>query len=276
MTTGEISIFRMHCLYLLNISTHSDLPMARNNWQREELLIAFSLYCEIPFAQISARNPKIIRAAEIIGRSPGALSMKLGNFGRLDPALQSRGVTGLSHGGRGEIDVWNEFNEKPEPLAIESEEARKKILSVPEQLDPELPEGPTDALRSVRVRMVQSFFRRTVLSGYNFTCCFCGLSISEMLIASHIIPWSVSVELRADPRNGIALCAFHDKAFDRGILSVDEAQRILVSGVISIPSDNQLARVGLLELANKPIKLADRFQADTTALSYHRTNIFKH
>jgi predicted restriction endonuclease len=123
--------------------------------------------------------------------------------------------------------------------------------------------------------MVQSFFRRTVLSGYNFHCCFCGLSIAEILIASHIIPWSINVELRADPRNGMALCAFHDKAFDRGILSVDEKQCILVSDAISIPFDNQLARVGLLDLADKPIKLADRFQADPYALAYHRTNIFK-
>jgi hypothetical protein len=98
--------------------------MARNNWQREELLIAFNLYCEIPFPQISSRNPKIVRVAEIIGRSPSALSMKLGNFARLDPALQSRGVKGLSHGGMSEIEIWNEFNQKPELLAVESEEIR--------------------------------------------------------------------------------------------------------------------------------------------------------
>ena len=249
--------------------------MARDNWQRDELLIAFSLYCEIPFSQISARNPKIIRVAEIIGRSANALSMKLGNFARLDPSLQSRGVGGLSYGGRGEVEIWEEFNERPEPLAIESEEARKQILPVSELVIPELPEGPTDSIRSVRVRMVQTFFRRTVLSGYNFNCSFCGLGIAEMLVASHIIPWSVNIELRADPRNGLALCAFHDRAFDRGILSVDENQHILVSDAISIPSNNDLARVGLLELMNNPIKLADRFQADPKYFAYHRANIFK-
>ncbi|MDP4200218.1 MAG: HNH endonuclease [Bacteroidota bacterium] len=201
--------------------------------------------------------------------------MKLGNFARLDPALQSRGVGGLSHGGKGEVEIWEEFSERPEPLAIESEEARKKILSIEEPTIPELPEGPTDTLRSVHVRMVQAFFRRTVLSGYNFSCCFCGLGMSDMLVASHIIPWSVSVELRADPRNGIALCAFHDRAFDRGILGVDETRHIIVSSIVAIPSDNQLAQVGLLALADQPIKPADRFQADPESFAFHRNNIFK-
>ena len=62
--------------------------MATNHrlWTRNELIIAFNLYCKIPFGQIDARNPVIIALAEVLGRTPGSLSWKLANFARLDPA----------------------------------------------------------------------------------------------------------------------------------------------------------------------------------------------
>lgn len=51
--------------------------MERKNWKREELVVAFNLYCKIPFGQIHIRNPKIAELANLIGRSPSAVSWKL-------------------------------------------------------------------------------------------------------------------------------------------------------------------------------------------------------
>jgi putative restriction endonuclease len=64
------------------------------------------------------RNPNIIALAKIIGRSVGAVSYKLANFSRLDPELKARGISGLAHGAKGEIDIWNEFYRDPESLAF--------------------------------------------------------------------------------------------------------------------------------------------------------------
>lgn len=55
-----------------------------NNWTREQLIVAFNLYCKIPFAKAVQTNPEVIRVASIIGRSPGAVAFKLGNFGSFD------------------------------------------------------------------------------------------------------------------------------------------------------------------------------------------------
>jgi len=42
----------------------------------------------------------------------------------------------------------------------------------------------------IRVRVNQSFFRRRILSAYEFRCSVTGLSVPELLVASHIVPWS--------------------------------------------------------------------------------------
>lgn len=57
--------------------------------------MAFNVYCKIPFKDTSKTHPTIIKYANIIGRSPSALNMKVGNFGLLDPELKKQGITGL-------------------------------------------------------------------------------------------------------------------------------------------------------------------------------------
>ena len=92
-----------------------------NNWTKDETIIAFNVYCKIPFKSSSKTNPTIIKYANIIGRSPSALNMKVGNFGRLDPELKKQGIVGLGNGSKLDEIVWNEFNGNWEKLAFESE-----------------------------------------------------------------------------------------------------------------------------------------------------------
>ncbi|SUA24418.1 Uncharacterised protein [Neisseria gonorrhoeae] len=57
-------------------------------WTRDETLVALYLYYIIPFQKVSKDNPVIQEYAEILGRTPSALGMKIGNLGRLDPTLK--------------------------------------------------------------------------------------------------------------------------------------------------------------------------------------------
>jgi len=95
--------------------------MMRENWNREELIVAFNLYCKIPFGRITSRNPEIINLAKIIGRTPSAVALKLVNFARLDPELQKRKISGMSHGSKSEGEIWDEFHGNWSELAFESE-----------------------------------------------------------------------------------------------------------------------------------------------------------
>lgn len=66
-------------------------------WRREELILAFDLYCRLAFGKMHRNNPAVIELADLIGRTPSAVAMKLVNFASLDEAHQSRGVKGLSN-----------------------------------------------------------------------------------------------------------------------------------------------------------------------------------
>ena len=80
--------------------------MVRRGWTHEELIVAFNLYCKIPFGKIHIRNPDVIDLAKSIGRTPSAVSWKLANFARLDPVLQKRHIAGARHGAQAEVEIW--------------------------------------------------------------------------------------------------------------------------------------------------------------------------
>jgi putative restriction endonuclease len=255
------------------------MPTRSPNWTRDELIVAFNLYCRIPFGRIRHQNPVIVQLAQSIGRTPSAVSMKMGNFARLDPAHQSRNVGGLAHGGKMDGQVWDEFHANWESLALESQLALQRLGSAPagaQELEtPEIPtDKPSEATRQVKVRLVQRFFRESVLSSYDFACTICDLRLKKMLNASHIIPWSIDTSRRADPRNGLSLCAFHDRAFDRGLITIDEHLKVNVSEQAKAESPPKFHEVGLIEIEHRPIKLPERFHPDADALAYHRESIF--
>ena len=255
-----------------------EVPSRR--WTKDELLIAFNYYCRIPFGQLHHTNPEIIKLAEFLGRTPSAVSMKLCNFASLDPSHRARNVKGLSHASREDVKIWEEFNDNWENLAFVSQEAVQRIDQTPRETfkkEITLRTGveDTEKERFVRVRTVQKFFRETVLASYQGKCAVCSLSIPEMLSAGHIIPWSVNVERRADPTNGLALCSFHDRAFDRGLITVDESMRIVVASELIVPKPSKLHQIGLIDISGQTLILPQRFSPDPKALEYHRQNIFQ-
>ena len=92
----------------------------------------------------------------------------------------------------------------------------------------EFPEGRSrEAI--IRVRVNQGFFRAAVLASYSARCCITGLSIPQLLMASHIVPWSVDAKNRTNPQNGLCLNAIHDRAFDCGLLTVTTDLKVKLS-----------------------------------------------
>lgn len=184
--------------------------------------MVFNLYNQLPFGKFHKGNSLVKEWAEMLGRTPSAVALKLTNFARLDPALQARGISGMSHGAKGEEEVWKEFAADPENFAYESAVlvAQHKNESLVDSEDLDLPEGK-DRDAKVRVRVNQAFFRKRVLSAYGFRCCVTGLRLPELLMASHIVPWAKDKKNRLNPRNGLCLNSLHDRAFDQGLMWLD-------------------------------------------------------
>jgi putative restriction endonuclease len=250
--------------------------MVRREWTRDELIVAFNLYCKIPFGKIHIRNPDVIRLAAAIGRSPSALSWKLANFARLDPALRKRHIVGASHGAHAEIQVWNEFANNWERLAFESERLLAKFMGKrleDSEDDANFPEGRTrEAI--IRARVNQGFFRAAVLAAYGVRCCITGLSIPQLLSASHIVPWSVDLENRTNPRNGLCLNSIHDRAFDCGLLTVTPEFRVKVSRRIRSATTDPAAHEFLERYNECSISMPKRFVPEVKFLEYHNRAIF--
>jgi len=76
-------------------------------WKREESILAFELYCRIPFQKTKADNPDVKELAVLLGRTPASVARKLGNFGAFDPALQRVQIRGLTHSSKLDRQIWN-------------------------------------------------------------------------------------------------------------------------------------------------------------------------
>jgi putative restriction endonuclease len=250
--------------------------MPRRDWTREELIVAFNLYCKIPFGRIHIRNPLIIQLAKVIGRTPSAVSWKLANFARLDPALQKRNIAGAAHGAQAEIAIWDEFKSDWEKLAFESERLLQGITGKAAEplVETEIfPEGRTrEAV--VRTRINQGFFRAAVLAAYEGRCCITGLSIPQILNASHIVPWVVDLKNRTNPRNGLCLNAVHDRAFDCGLLTVTPDFKVRVSPKVRRRPADVVNQELFWKYDAAPIALPRRFLPDTSFLKYHNDKVF--
>jgi hypothetical protein len=174
-------------------------PTARIPWSHDDLVIACGLYFTLPFGQMHSRNPKIVGVARALGRTPSSLAMKLVNFASLDPAHKARGVRGLAGRSRGDEQVWNEFHDNWDQMTVLSETRLQSLEAAHAPNVPGVSEAapgyvprdiPTETAAMVKVRTMQSFFRKAVLAAYDCRCCITGNPVEDLLVASHILPWS--------------------------------------------------------------------------------------
>lgn len=249
-------------------------------WTREQTIVAFNLYCKIPFNRVTSGHPEIIKVAHVIGRSVNSVKMKIGNFGSFDPELKKRGIVGLANASKLDEEVWNEFNNNWDDLAFESEKilSRFEGYDIQSELlssDPEIRFSKgMEKERLVKTRVNQNFFRQTVLSAHDFSCCVTGIDVPELLIASHIIPWSKAEENRLNPRNGLCLNALHDKAFDKGLMTVTTDFKIKISRKI-LKKPSASVDLWIASFDGKRVTTPARFMPEKEFLAYHNDNIFQ-
>jgi 5-methylcytosine-specific restriction protein A len=95
--------------------------MPRNpDWTRDELILALDLFIDAKRKQLDSSDLRVIELSELLNRlplhsgrprasdfrNPNGVSMKLGNFLRIDPEYSGKG---LARGNKLEQEVWDEF-----------------------------------------------------------------------------------------------------------------------------------------------------------------------
>jgi putative restriction endonuclease len=129
-----------------------------------------------------------------------------------------------------------------------------------------------NAKREIKVRIKQSVFRKKVLKNFNYQCCLTGIKETELLVASHIIPWASKIEMRLSPHNGLCLSVLYDSLFDAGYFSFNEDNEVMIT-----PRINRLSKQTqqwLIEISGKKICLPNKYEISKNALDYHRNYIF--
>lgn len=243
-------------------------------WTRDELILAFELYCRIPFQRTKATDSRVKELAALLHRTPASVARKLGNFGAFDAHLAARNISGLTHGSKLDKAIWDEFHADWNGLIVRAHDLRCE--REPLRRDPELivaPTGPSEKIVTVKQRLHQAFFRDAVISSYNTRCCVTGLPLVECLVAGHIVPWSVDEQRRADPTNGVCMSATFDRLFDCGLITIEDDLTLRVSNRVRGLRDQSAADLIAVRHSQKIIPPA-RFYPDPACLRWHQENVF--
>jgi len=244
-------------------------------WTREEHILAFRLYCRMPFGRLHHRAPEIMELARMLGRTASSVAMKLSNFASMDPDLHERGIKGLAGAGVAVKRIWDEFAQSPEALVLESDKLLadrldSRLEDVAEIETRDLPPPGIEREALVRQRVNQSFFRRRVLAAYDNRCCVTGMAVRELLVASYIAPWSKDAANRLNPRNGLCLNAMHDRAFDRNLMWIDRDFVVRFSPRLARPKKDPVEWWSwMLSYEGRPLLLSGGFSPDPGLLSAH-------
>lgn len=262
-------------------------------WSRNELIIAMNLYCKLPFGQLDHKTPIIIEVAQRLGRTPSSLAMKLVNLASLDPVLQAHGIQGLRGASKADREIWQEFNTNWEQFGEESEACFQELFenSIQEEYQTfakqqgsklqqikilkAQPAGSTEVAVTVKARLKQIFFRQTVLGNYNSRCCITGNPIPELLVASHILPWSNYPEHRLNPHNGLCLARTHDAAFDQGLITFDEGYRLIISAYLASFLPDKTLEHDFVAYRGQQMHSPDKFRPNPDFLRIHREENFR-
>lgn len=257
----------------------------RVKWSREETILAYDLYCRIPFSKIGKNNSDIIELANLLGRTPSAVGLKMANLAHFDKELQARNVSGMSNASKLDEEISKEFENDWNGLSYQAQEIRARLqnTSVDKIVDAdtiiEIEQLPPGEYRDsvMKTRVGQYFFRTAVLSAYRNKCCVTGIVMPELLVASHIKPWkdSDAKTERTNPSNGLCLNSLHDKAFDRGLITIDKKYRIVNFSKLNNAVMDQETREWMMAYEGKEIILPDRFYPDKDFIEYHNDVIFQ-
>lgn len=254
--------------------------MPRRNWTREELVLTLNLYLKLPYGKMDSRTAEVIYLANLINRTPGAVAMRLSNFANIDPFHQNRGIVGLS-GGRKQVEpIWEEFRGNTDELLFESETilAAKESNSIENKYS-QILNGVENLIgeskvREVKVRVNQNIFRQIVLSNYSGKCAISGIDIPELLVASHIIPWSKNEKERLNPENGICFSSLYDKAFDRGLIGLNFDYSVITSKKLRENVTKPYYDQYFAHIENKLISLPPKYYPKKEFIEYHLESVF--
>lgn len=119
-------------------------------------------------------------------------------------------------------------------------------------------------------------FRRAIIRLYDYTCAACRLRIITLdgetaVEAAHIFPFAKSYDDSIG--NGLSLCPLHHWSFDKGLFSIDDNYKMIVSGNFE-ESGNEAFLLHSLKKKEIYLPKEKPFRPSLTMIRWHRNNCF--
>ncbi len=102
-----------------------------------------------------------------------------------------------------------------------------------------------------------------------------GIDIPDLLLASHIIPWSKNEEERLNPENGICLSPLYDRAYDKGYIGINEKFEILLSSELKEKNKEEYHSKYFDSLSGAKIILPKKYYPKKEFLQFHLEEVFR-
>lgn len=195
-----------------------------------------------------------------------------------DPRQKSYPLKGFCSAALRSLIKYAEYNQEIlDADKIVSQERNPQIISNKLITHFDLTREGEDAISLTKQRKGQDYFRRMILSNYSHRCAITGIDIPQLLLASHIIPWSDTShkEDRLNPENGILLSALYDKAFDKGLITVSpDDYTIRLSSALQEYETQIYYYKYFGSIKGKRITLPTEYKPNKDFLAYHRDHVF--
>ncbi|MBL9118153.1 MAG: HNH endonuclease [Verrucomicrobiaceae bacterium] len=131
------------------------------------------------------------------------------------------------------------------------------------------PPTTTEALALAKQRRGQDLFRKALMDYWGGACAVTGITIPELLRASHAKPWAkcdTDAE-RLNVFNGFLLCAHLDALFDQGLMTFDDQGSPIYSTKLDTENRSKLS-------LSPSLKLRWITAQHTPFLFWHRQHVF--
>lgn len=249
----------------------------RRLWTHSELILALDLYFKLPFGRLNHTTPEVKELANLINRSDNSVALRLTNYAACDPVITESGRTGMPGGLSICKPIWDEYSNQKEKLFFEAQQIKAQLLNSTIENELNITEKELqgiDRLAYVKQRVNQQAFRLMILNIYEKRCAITGINIPDMLVASHIIPWSENQQERLNPENGLCLSALYDKAFDKGFISFDNHYRVIFADKLKAFHNESFYGKHFAPIEGVTIFLPEYHRPNTQFLEWHRDVIF--
>ena len=113
------------------------------------------------------------------------------------------------------------------------------------------PPNKTERKGLVTSRVGQGAYRKRIIHRWEYKCAVTGFDKLDVLIASHIVPWTDSNDNeRLDVNNGLLLSPTYDALFDRHFISFEDSGKIILTDTIELQAFEKIGVIGSEKINN--------------------------